>query len=514
MKLTAVAFLLISCLLQAAGSAASDSAAAPDLDRSGFGNSSHPIWSRLTPFEILTLDDADLARAGDGDALLALYLVAAGDMRDETGYRHHRGVIDDWLRDAATAGDEQSLGRLLLTGMHRRFLGPELSAEAVPRNYNADQSRLSRVLESGEFNCISSAMLYIVIARKAGLDVQGVILPSHAFVQLTTAEGKTLDIETTSPAGFGQPHDEAFYATASDQFLADRELPAPTWEDYRNREIVDPFALALFNMSNQHTAEERMAYADRMRLAEVRSQLLPQDVGAQKSRLAYYYREFAHLNEAGDYATAIRLFDQVGGWLEDQLYQHPGDTELLALVTAVQARAAEALVARDREQEGLELAKLLLHTRDLRIQSFSVENQLFSIISQYAVTRAEAEDYPGAREAFSSVESQCLQNKLCNSGLAHVYSSWAMHYVESRDWQSTVHVYREYLQLDNSSALSGHFTSNLERAYLNWSARVEWEGDWQTALALLDRCATELDGAAACSDARRKLAERHRAGSL
>jgi len=143
-----------------------------------------------------------------------------------------------------------------------------------------------------------------------------------------------------------------------------------------------------------------------------------------------------------------------------------------------------------------------------------VENQLFSVISQYAVTRAEAEDYPGAREAFSSVESQCLQNKLCNSGLAHVYSSWAMHYVESRDWQSTVHVYQEYLQLDSSSSLSGHFTSNLERAYLNWSARVEWEGDWQAALALLERCATELEQAQACHDAGRKLAARHRPGLL
>lgn len=486
------------------------------IDRSGFGNSALPIWSELTPFEETVIADASAARAGDADALLGLYLVAGGESRDWASFRYYQQEIDSWLAEnkLGRKGGDARRGRDLYIGMHREFFGPEPAPMSVPDNYRAEQSQLSEIFESERFNCISSSMLYIVIARKAGLDVDGVVLPSHAFVQLNTEDGNVLEIETTSLAGFGQVHDEAFYDSSTGNWFSDRDLAPPTFEDYLDREIVSPYELGLFNMTNQHTAEDRMSHADRMRLAEIRAQQMPRDVAAQKSRLAYYYQEFAHFSDRGDYVSAMRMFDQVGPYLDDQAFRHRDDPEFVSLLTAVEAQRAETLVQQGRQQEGLELARALLQDRNLEVDPFGVENHLFSVISRYAVNRADDADYPGAREVFNSLEDQCLQNKVCNSGLAHVYSTWALHYVEDRNWRRSVDVYQEYLLLDNSSNISRHFSTNLERAYLNWAAVEEWSGEWESAMGLLNQCTQALDGAERCASALRELDEKHDSGYL
>ena len=487
-----------------------------NVDRSDYGSSALPIWSELTPFEEAALANTPTARAGDADALLALYLLAAGDSRDRAIYRLYRNEIDRWLEDTRLGrkGSDSRRARELFLGMHKTFFGPEPKPMSLPDNYRAEQSQISGIFEDRHFNCISSAMLYIVIARKAGLEVDGVVLPSHAFVQLTTNSGEVVDIETTSLGGFAQVHDETFYDTSAGNWFSDRGLALPTHQDYLEREIVSPYRLGLFNMTNQHTSEQRMPYADRMRLAELRGYLLPEDVAAQKSRLAYYYQEFAHFSEREDFNAALRMFDQVAPYLADQGSMHPGDQEFVSLLTAVEAQMAETLIQQGRQDEGLDLARQLLQTRDLEEDPFGVENHLFSVISRYAVNRADDADYPSAREAFNSLEDQCLQNKVCNSGLAHVYSTWAMHYVEDRNWRRSVDVYQEYLLLDNSSNLSRHFSTNLERAYLNWAAVEEWSGEWESAMGLLNQCTQALDEAKRCASALQELDEKHDSGYL
>jgi hypothetical protein len=52
-----------------------------ELDRSDFGYNSIPIWTPLTSFERTTLDHISNAGRADADTLLALYLLASGDIR-------------------------------------------------------------------------------------------------------------------------------------------------------------------------------------------------------------------------------------------------------------------------------------------------------------------------------------------------------------------------------------------------------------------------------------------------
>lgn len=486
------------------------------FDRSGFGGAELPIWSGLNEFEDWASAQLPAARSGDADALLALYLLASGERFETTEYLRYRNRMNAWLEELPLSGDPDRRARdarRLFVGMHSEYFGSEYSSTGMPDNYLEEQSQLARIFETGEFNCISSALLYLVAARKLDLDVEGVVLPSHAFVQVELP-GEIIEIETTSFNGFGITHDEAFYALDANEWFDQRDLEPPSYQDYLAREIMSPYELGLFNMINQHTAEERMPYQDRMRLAELRGHLLPGDESAQKSRLAYYYQEFAYLREQGNYRTARRMYQRIGPWLTDLESGGPGDWELPALLTAVQAQMADTLARTGETEAALALARRLLQTREFPEEVGSVESHLFAVISGYAVELADREDYPSARLAFDALELQCLQNKVCNSGLAQVYSAWALHFVDSKNWERSADIYREYLLLDSSSKLSEHFVTNLERVYLNWAASEEWHGQWETAMAVLNQCTQMLATAPQCEVALQQLDDKYEAGYL
>src|SRR5262249_55616311 len=67
--------------------------------------------------------------------------------------------------------------------------------------YQAKQTDLHTLLDTGKFNCVSSAVLYNVIGRKLGLDLVAVEVPEHVFSMLRDGD-KKIDVETTNAKGF------------------------------------------------------------------------------------------------------------------------------------------------------------------------------------------------------------------------------------------------------------------------------------------------------------------------
>jgi len=126
----------------------------------------------------------------------------------------------------ARLAGEQDLyrkGKRLLTLLHRRTLS----------GYSENQSKMDVLLEDGVYNCVSSGVLYMVMASGLGLEVQGVIVPDHAFVSVMTAEGR-VDVETTTEYGF----DPGAVRNFNDTFMemtGFRYLPP---SDYEKREII------------------------------------------------------------------------------------------------------------------------------------------------------------------------------------------------------------------------------------------------------------------------------------
>lgn len=131
----------------------------------------------------------------DSHNLLEASLIASGvDNRLQRAEYEQR--VDAWMAELRQQGR--------LTGnplAQARAIHEYLHEHAFTGRYRDDASDLTHVFERGEFNCVSSAVLFLCLARRAGLPAHGVELPGHALAQLRTNR-ETVDIETTCDRWF------------------------------------------------------------------------------------------------------------------------------------------------------------------------------------------------------------------------------------------------------------------------------------------------------------------------
>jgi tetratricopeptide (TPR) repeat protein len=126
-------------------------------------------------------------------------------------------------------------GEFILSFMHRRFL----------TQYVETQTRLDVLSGGGRFNCVSSAVLYAILARAAGLEAGGVITRDHAFISLNTGSGP-VDVETTNPFGFDPGSRREFH----DRFgrtTGFAYVPAGNYRDRGNLSILELVSVILSN---------------------------------------------------------------------------------------------------------------------------------------------------------------------------------------------------------------------------------------------------------------------------
>jgi len=99
------------------------------------------------------------------------------------------------LTDARADGKAtpQALTRALFDAMHR---------EILTKSYSLECTALSKVMQTGAFNCVSATVLFNVLAEKAGLDVCALEMPGHALSRVRFADGVAMNIETTAPNWF------------------------------------------------------------------------------------------------------------------------------------------------------------------------------------------------------------------------------------------------------------------------------------------------------------------------
>ena len=129
-----------------------------------------------------------------------------------------------------------------------------LHDNAMSVGYEENQTDLATVLETGRFNCVSSATLYNIIGRRLGLDLRAIEVPDHAFSILYVGS-KHADVETTNALGFNPTRDPRILERFKDQtgfrYIPDRHAD-------KRREVSDTglFALTCYNHGVFHTQEK------------------------------------------------------------------------------------------------------------------------------------------------------------------------------------------------------------------------------------------------------------------
>ena len=193
------------------------------------------------------------ASAGETDSAMEAIRKAAGEL------------------GAELPADSEVRGEYILRFMHQKLL----------KSYSALQTRMDTLLANGRYNCVSSAVLYLILAQSAGLQARGVMTKDHAFVTVQTA-GQWIDVETTNPYGFDPGNRKDFH----DQFGKLTGFAYVPAGNYRDRKTISPLELVSLILSNRIVElESRGRFGEAVSLAINRAALL---TGSQETDSPFF----------------------------------------------------------------------------------------------------------------------------------------------------------------------------------------------------------------------------------
>ncbi len=162
-------------------------------------------------------------------------------------------------------------------------------------------------METGSYNCVSSAVLYLAAGRSAGLNIMGVRTSDHAFISILTDVGTVIDVETTNEWGFDPGHKKEF----TDSFSGNTGFTyVPPGNYTLRREINDKQMIGLIlqnriaklQRNNNHTAAVPLA-VDRYELT------LTED--AKTDMFDTFSNYASQLNGAGYFEKGLEFLKKV-----------------------------------------------------------------------------------------------------------------------------------------------------------------------------------------------------------
>jgi Transglutaminase-like superfamily len=450
--------------------AARDSRDDPAAERPGHGDAELRVWAPLTPPEVAALAGLERARQGDAHALLALAVMSSGGPRDAATYARVTQRFDAFVAEVrprvAAAADDWHRGYELHRAMHRGLFGgasPSGDAREDLSRYEFSQASLTEIFSSGKYNCLSSAMLFVALARAFDMPVRAAAVPTHVFVELGAPGRKIVEIETTSPTGFDWVHDARFYRDDAASWSSRRGLRPVTLEEYEHRRILEPYQLMALALRNVHVGESE---DDRARGDELAGFVDREDAELVRIRVQTYTNEASHLYEAKAWRTMAKLFDVTRPAILE-IASRSSDAKVLALASWATWYHAYALTVVGRREEGLALVTEGLPRVDPSWEDArQLRDNFVSVVNDRLAELMEAKDFSGAADVFGRFREACRGDRIC----------------------------------------SGNAGSN----FLNWTGSHENTGDWLSARQVLQRCVTELPAETRCRDALADLESRHR----
>jgi len=217
-----------------------------------------------------------------------------------------------------------------------------LHAGPMRKGYVGRQTDLAAILDTETYNCVSSATLYNVIARRLGLDARGIEVPNHAF-SIVYDGTEHADVETTTAGGFNPARDRA----AQEQF---RKLTGfayiPDSNRDQRREVSEIGLVAITYYNHGVVLSEQKRYHEAL-LAYFRSMSLDSEFdSAVKNALAVLANWSVELSRE-------KKFDQAIEVLSTGLELAPKDATLVNNHQAVWSQWADSLIRGGKTEEAL-----------------------------------------------------------------------------------------------------------------------------------------------------------------
>jgi tetratricopeptide (TPR) repeat protein len=197
-----------------------------------------------------------------------------------------------------SAGNDFEKAERLLQWMHSKS-GP------LSKGYRADQTDLSTVLDTGTYNCVSSATLYNILGKRLKLDLRAIEVPDHAFSILYDGQ-RFADVETTTAHGFNPARDreaqKQFEQQTGFRYIPDRHRA-------QRREINATGLVAVTYYNHGVTLSKQGNYQAALFEYFRAMSLDPEFNSSVKNALAAMVNWGLELANDGDFEQAVRVIE-------------------------------------------------------------------------------------------------------------------------------------------------------------------------------------------------------------
>jgi len=450
----------------------------------------------LVPPQFLTPDPgfAEIGKLPDPLAVRNLgraALLASGVTQDRLAAYESRldSLYGELKAETGGKGDGEARGEAALEFLHKR----------VFKAYREDATTLDGVLDTGVFNCVSSAVLYMLAAESLGLKVEGARTPDHAFCVLVTGR-RRIDVETTNPYGFDPGNKKEF----KDSFGRATGYAYVAPGSYGSRTTIGGRSLVGLILWNRVSALERQRrFPEAAKLGVDCDKLVP---GAEsRSFLAQRINNLvADLEARRDLAGAEAAAQAAAA-------AYPGEASLAALAQAAsynravdlansgnwEAAFTLAAVAKGAAQAGSGKARAAAPDGTQAPGEGEWSELMASALVNLARARSAQEDYDGARRAVAERAPRAGASAAAKAYAAIgedelVRAANKLPFAEAERVADRVLSARE-VSVDR-------YGQALAAIYGNEAGRMGKAGDWLGGAALADQGAAKLAAAKAPGD--------------
>ena len=295
------------------------------------------------------------------------------------------------------------------------------------QGYVEAQTDVSTVLDQATFNCVSSATLFNILARRMGLDARGIEVPDHAFTILYDGT-KHVDIETTNRRGFNPSRNRQ----ALDSFQqATGFVYIPDSNRSKRREVGEPGMVALSYYNHGVTALKKKQYGAAMVKFFKALSLDPNNKSAVKNVMASLGNWSRQLYDEGQTENSLEVL-QVGRELA------PNDYQIKHNHKAIWQRHVQTLVNSGKADEAL--AQLTAaHERTQDRQLAELQSWVFVLEGQKLVA---AKDWKRAmenvNEGLKVVDQQARKD--LQKWKDSIVFSWSSELIDQKKFSETVDV--------------------------------------------------------------------------
>lgn len=365
--------------------------------------------------------------------------------------------------------------QLVLAELHKQLL----------TRYDFFQNDMSKVLADGSYNCVTSAIAFQAAGAALGLDVRGVLVPSHVYVRVV-ADGVSYDVETTSPSGFLLAQDDEAYKKFLEKMQLDTEKKVgrkitSSKAEFSRRE-TDPIGLVALLYAN------RGAFAvERGKQKEAIGQFARSALLAEDERYARDSRDLL-LAQAAEKQIQDGDLDEARSLLRFAIKDPGGDP-------VVRRRLSENIgYTWELEAQGHLDAKrwesafsCLIAAREWHDDP-AIPHNMKATLNMWGIEELDAKRFEQAADVFYRAMTSFPEDTDFGQNLKAVYSGWTSSLLAKKEYDAAMQRSRRLLALLPKDPQAPEIFAHAASLY---GESLALKGEWAAAVPLLeDACKT------------------------